>query len=303
MKPSIGHSRPELYALIAAILNGTIGPLNRLGFLNGASHHQLAFMKCFGAFILLLAICISNSKRRAELVAQKSHILQFIILSFLGVFCLYFFETWAFSQATIPLVSFLTYAAGGITLILSSLFLQEQINRYRISSFVAIILGIYVIFSGETGLSGSILGVCLALIGGLGYSLFIFTSKLFQMRGGIASLVWLFGFGSLYLGIPYFREGPSFPGIMVSIVILGLIVLPTIGGFYCTTMAVKSADASIVQIIETSDPLFATIMSFLFFREQMGIAGYAGSLCIMAGLLLALKRGKRGLSKYVVVNT
>ena len=40
-----------------------------------------------------------------------------MILSFLGICCLYFFGTWAFREANIPLVSFLTYNANSIQII------------------------------------------------------------------------------------------------------------------------------------------------------------------------------------------
>lgn len=33
------HIRAEIYALLAALANGTIGPLNRFAFQGGASHH------------------------------------------------------------------------------------------------------------------------------------------------------------------------------------------------------------------------------------------------------------------------
>ena len=129
------------------------------------------------------------------------------------------------------------------------------------------------------------------ILGGLGYALFIFASKLLKIESGLAHLVWLFGFGSLYLAIPYAMEGFSMPSPPVAISILGLVIFPTIGGFYFTTKATQHGNASSVQIIESSDPLFAIVL----FGESLGVAGWLGALCIMTGLLLALKRGKEPL--------
>lgn len=213
-----------------------------------------------------------------------------MILSFLGIFCLYFFETWAFKEANIPLVSFLTYAAGGVTLVLSSVFLKEKISLMKILAFSAIVSGVYFIIAHEAGISGSMAGIILALLGGLGYALFIFASKLLKIESGLAHLVWLFGFGSLYLAIPYAMEGLSIPSPPVAIAILGLVIFPTIGGFYFTTKAIQRGNASSVQIIESSDPLFATLFAFVVFGESLGVTGWLGALCIMTGLLLALKQ-------------
>ncbi len=75
----------------------------------------------FGAFLLLGSYCVARKSERAILLSLTRRAPALRFLSALGVFCLYFFETWAFAEATIPLVSFLTYAAGGATLLLSVL--------------------------------------------------------------------------------------------------------------------------------------------------------------------------------------
>ncbi len=282
--------RPEFFALIAAILNGTIGVFTRMGFAHGATSNQIAFWKCFGAFLVIALYCAVNQKRRRETLALASKWPQFALLAFLGIFCLYFFETWAFEEASIPLVAFLLYAAGGMTIILSALFLGERIGLYKIIAFGTILAGVYLILSYEGEISGSYLGITLALLGGLGYALFIFSSKLMNIGSGLPQLAWLFGFGSLYLLVPLLKEGFVIPGGMALLAIAALILLPTIGGFYCTTKAVDEGEASKVQIIETSDPLFATLFAFALFGESLGFVGTLGALCIMAGLLFALKK-------------
>lgn len=282
-------NRPEFCALMAAMLNGTIGVFTRFGFAEGATHHQVAFWKCFIAFMLLLSYCAVRKPVRREAFALRAQWLQLAVLAFLGIFCLYFFETWAFHEASIPLVSFLTYAAGGITILLSAVFLREKLTVYKLAAFAAIISGVYLIYSFEGGVSGSTFGIMLALLGGLGYALFIFMAKLFRMKGGLPQLVWLFGFGSLYLLVPLLYEGFAVPQGASLPVILALVLLPTIGGFYFTTRAVEGGEASKVQIIETSDPLFACIFAFVLFGDALGFAGFAGAGLIMTGLLLALK--------------
>ncbi|MBX8485085.1 DMT family transporter, partial [Pseudomonas cichorii] len=282
--------RPEFFALIAAILNGTIGVFTRMGFAHGATSNQIAFWKCFAAFLVIALYCATSQARRRETLALTSKWPQFAVLAFLGIFCLYFFETWAFEEASIPLVAFLLYAAGAMTIVLSAIFLGERIGLYKVIAFAAILTGVYLILSYEGEISGSYLGITLALLGGLGYALFIFTSKLMNVGSGLPQLAWLFGFGSLYLLVPLLREGFAIPDGIALLAIAALVLLPTIGGFYFTTKAVDQGEASKVQIIETSDPLFATLFAFSFFGESLGLAGTIGALCIMAGLILAMKK-------------
>jgi drug/metabolite transporter (DMT)-like permease len=275
-----------LFAIVAAVLNGTIGPLTKIGFQFGASHHSIAFLKCLTGFVLLLIICMFQPRQRRDLVLLSTQWRQFALLSLLGIFCLYFFETWALSEASIPLVSFLTYAAGIFTLVLSSWFLRERFDLTKLFAFGFIIAGVYFILALEARLSGQEHGAVLALLGGLGYALFIFSSKYLRISSGLPQLVWLFGFGCLYLLIPLLQHGFSMPSWQAWLSILALALLPTIGGFYCTMRAISVGEAGKVQIIETSDPMFATIFAWLVFGETLNKYGILGAACIMVGLLL-----------------
>lgn len=281
--------RPEIYALLAAIANGTIGPLNRFAFSAGATYGQVAFFKCFLAFLGLLAFCLTRKRLRQQVMALSHHAFPFAILGFLGIFCLYFFETWAFAEASIPLVSFLVYAAGGVTILLSALVLGERMTTGKTVAFIFIISGVVFISLSEGRVSGSFLGGVLALLGGLGYALFIFFAKYFHVGSGLPQLVWLFGFGSLFLSIPLWQEAMIIPPSGAVLPILLLVIVPTIGGFWLTTKAIRDGTASGVQIVETSDPLFASLFAFILFSEVFVMFGWVGAICIMAGLLIALR--------------
>ncbi|WP_237385705.1 DMT family transporter [Xenorhabdus sp. Sc-CR9] len=282
------YQRAEFYALTAAALNGTIGVLTHFGLNSGISHHQVAFWKCFIAFLILLVYGLIKPSERRTFFALRHKSLQFAILAFFGIFCLYFFETWAFKEAPVPLVSFLVYAAGGITLILSSLFLGEKIGLNKCLSFVFIIIGVYCLFNFAEQTSSSYLGIMLALLGGLGYALFIFLSKLMNIGSGISVLLWLFGFGTVFLAIPAIYEGLQIPSGIALLMILGLVFLPSIGGFYFTTKAVEKGEASSVQITETSEPLFSTLFAFVFIGETLGWMGTLGAFFIMSGLVVSI---------------
>lgn len=291
--PDNRFQRSEFFALLAATMNGTIGVFTRFGFDGGATHNLVAFWKCFFAFVTIALFCMTTTRLRKETWQCASKWPSFALLAFLGIFCLYFFETWAFQEASIPLVSFLTYAAGGLTILLSAAFLGEHLNLYKILAFATIIAGIYLLFSAEGKISANYLGITLALLGGLGYALYIFLAKLCRIGSGFPQLAWLFGFGSLYLSIPLLAEGFRFPSATSLLFIAALVLFPTIGGFYFTTKAVAQGEASKVQIIETCDPLFATLYAFILFGDMLSWQGAAGALCILTGLVLAMKRPSR----------
>ncbi|SNU80894.1 DMT family transporter [Pandoraea sputorum] len=278
----------EVFALTAAILNGTIGVLTRTAFDQGATSTSVAFWKCFGAFVLVSAYCVCRTEHRTHIVRLAPRWPHFACLAFLGIFCLYFFETKAFSQASIPLVSFLTYAAGGATVVLAGRYLGERLTRRKLVAFAAIVAGVGVMSFSESDVSGTASGIGLALAGGCGYALFIFFSKWFRAGAGLPQLVWLFGFGSAFLLLPLIQEGFTVPDGMQWVTLGALVLLPTIGGFYFTTRAVERGQASKVQIIETSDPLFATAFGFFLVGDGLTYAGAVGAACIAIGLLTAV---------------
>lgn len=279
---------PEICALVAAVLNGTIGVLTRTGFDQGATPALIAFWKCFGAFVVVSLLCACRHDLGTQTVRLARRWPHFACLAFLGIFSLYYFETTAFSHASIPLVSFLTYAAGGATLALSGRFLGETTTRRKAAAFLAIVLGVGVMGLFESGVDGSTAGIALALAGGSGYALFIFLAKWFRIGSGLPQLVWLFGFGSAFLSIPLMREGFAMPSGLAWITLCALVLLPTIGGFYFTTRAVESGQASKVQIIETSDPLFATLFGFALFGDRLSQEGMLGAGFIAIGLVIAV---------------
>ncbi|MFC0821114.1 DMT family transporter [Moraxella marmotae] len=285
--------RPEIFALAAAIFNGSIGIFTRFAFDfdDKLSPNTLAFWKCFLAFLIISVFGLTSNTLRKQIVCHAKHWYKFALLAFLGIFCLYFFETWAFYHASIPLVSFLTYAAGGITLLLAVFFLKERIDFYKSMSFISIVAGVSLLLLFERDVSGSYLGILLALLGGLGYALFIFMAKILKVGGGFAQLFWLFAFGSVYLFIPYMQD-LHLPNHMAWLMIACLVLLPTIGGFYLTTKAVELGEASRVQIIETSDPLFATLLALIIFGDSLNIYGYFGALLILTGIVIMVKSPK-----------
>ncbi|MFK7867340.1 MAG: DMT family transporter [Alphaproteobacteria bacterium] len=275
-------------ALIAAFLNGSIGALSRYGFYFEATHHQLAFYKCFFAFLLLLTLVLLNKTKRREFIALHRRAKEISILAGFGIFSLYFFETWAFAEANIPLVSFLTYASGGVTILLASFILNEALTLPKICAFLLMVFGILLMSITEIGHSGSMLGFALACAGGIGYSLFLLLSKFYKMPAGIVTLTWFFGFGSVYLFIPMAIDGVSFPNFYALGIIFLLVLFPTIGGYYFTMRALQHGEASKVQIIETSDPLFASLFAFILFGDMLTGYGMIGAALIFTGLLVAI---------------
>lgn len=64
-------------------------------------------------------------------------------------------------------------------------------------------------------------------------------------------------------------------------------VVPTLGGFFCTTKALDFLEASQVQLFEMSEPLFAGLMASGLLSQSLSLAQAGGGACILLGLFLA----------------
>ncbi len=59
-------------------------------------------------------------------------------------------------------------------------------------------------------------------------------------------------------------------------------------GYYFTSRALTQTEASRVQMIETSDPLFSSAFAFVFFDEVLSTMGLLGAGTIFVGILLLI---------------
>lgn len=277
-----------LLAMGAAVLNGTVGILSKGLFSSDLTPSAVSFYKCFIAFITLSIFAILNTNMRKNIIELTKKIPSIALCSFLGIFVLYFFETTAYNYDTVPFVVFVLLGTSVLTTFLfSSLLLKEKKKKSNYIGLVILILGLSVMEFGA-GISGNIsIGAVFAAIAGVGYGLFLVLTKKFSLDGGL-SLIWYFMlFGVFYLFVPFYQEGLVAPNVSTLPSLIALAILPTIGGFYCTTKALTYLAANKVQFLELSEPIFATVFAFLFLREVVEGMEWIGALLILIAIYIS----------------
>ena len=139
-----------------------------------------------------------------------------------------------------------------------------------------------------SGVSNAVsIGTLFAAIAGCGYDLFLVLTKKFNLEGGLA-LIWYFMlFGIIYLFIPFYKEEIVIPNDSSMPSLIALAILPTIGGFYCTTKALTFLEANKVQLLELTEPLFATLFSYIFLREVISNIEFLGAFLILFAIYIS----------------
>ena len=279
----------QLYAVLAALCNATIGSISKILFHTGLNSSQVAFYKCVLAFLLISILCVK--KLPSFFYRRKGQWVKIAVCAFFGIFTLYFFETEGYAYTNIATVVFILLGSSTITTFLvGRIVLKEPMGGFQWLALLFALIGLALMIKPAAGQTWSLGGI-FAAIAGIGYGLFfISTKKLKVDTTGFDFLWWFIGFGCLFLLVPFLSTHPTLPesGSLIGLVLLAAI--PTLGGYYFTSKALSQGLASGVQIFELSEPIFATLIGFLILRELPTLQEVIGGLLILLAIYFFNKK-------------
>jgi len=274
-----------LFALCAAALNASIGTFSKVLMQHGLTPSTIALCKTvIGALILLMLMPLF------KMAPIKSKWYQVAICAFFGIFVMYMFETKAYGfDSAANVVVALMASACITTIVLGRVFLGEEIRVATVIGALLAITGLSVILGTKFSFGFNATGTILAICAGAGYGLFSIIMKKTGLVGGLILTRQMLIYGSVFLFIPVAIEPTVSFELSYTVIgcLLGLAILPTIMGFYCTTKAIQYLTPSKVQIIELSEPIFAALMALVFLRELPGLSTCFGGAIIILGISIA----------------
>jgi drug/metabolite transporter (DMT)-like permease len=294
MTPPRTHTLGIVFAVLAALCNATIGLFTNLGIRASLPPDTIAFYRCLVAF---LAVTLVLAVRREPLVRVqflRTNLRKILVCAFFGIFVLYYFETTSYRFTSVTNVTFLLMSTSSIvTFVLAAVFLRERGGLWKLLGLGLVLVGIFLMVLGGGLYRPNLRGDILAIIAGLGYSLFLILARQFKLGSGLQVLWCFFGVGVIFLAVPLIIAGSFHIELRDLPVVILLGVVPTLGGFFCTTRALELLEASQVQLFEMSEPLFASVLAFLLLHQAVSPAEAAGGACILFGLLIADKRSQQ----------
>lgn len=272
-----------LLAVLAAILNGTVGLFSVSLFQMGMPSEAVAFYKCLIALITIGCLLLVTGQFRAWLRYIRQYWKHTAICAFFGFFVLYYFETAAYQYINVAVVVFCLFGASTVaTFLLNAALERRWINRHEMIAMLLAILGLYLVFVDTRALAEhGEYGLFLAVVAGLGYACFLVLTKKLGLGGGLIPVGTLLIFGVVYLFVPFTLQGWSLPTGSVLYFLMMLALLPTIGGFWCTTQSLTLIGSQSVQLIELTEPIFALIIGFIFLGQLV-----TGPQMLGGGLIL-----------------
>lgn len=207
------------------------------------------------------------------------------------------FYTWIESLrfTTVASSTVLVTANPFIVLALGYWLLGERTNRTGVIAMVIGVVGGVIVGWGDFRVSGSALfGDLLAFLGAVTISFYTVAGRFARqkMSAGLYSCI-VYALSAAFLWLLMLPQGiPLSPyPAREWILFAALAVIPTIFGHTLFNWALRWVGAATVSMSTLGEPVFATVLAWIIFREAPGWTTVAGGVLLLAGIWLFVRCG------------
>lgn len=281
-EPRSTHVTGALAMLASAILFGSAAvPAKK------ALEHIPPFVLADARWVIALAIILTLLWRRGErpVITPLTW-----VLGLTGLALFYLFYSYGLRHTT---AANATLIAGGTPVtvaMLSAIFLQERITRFKVIGIAASLVGIVTIVGGATGLGASLGGNLLILASGTSWAIYLVIGRrAFSTASPLATLAGI-GIAGFIIMAPFalfelFTDGvdTSRPTDLLLVLYLGI---ATGVAYLLVTYGLAHVDASLAAIYGNIQPLSGAGSGWLILGEPIGFAHVVGGAAIIFGVWL-----------------
>lgn len=282
--------------ILAACFWGSMGIfVRRLGSFGFSSIQIVSIRLTIAAVIFCIMLLI---KDRSGFRISARDIPCFLGL---GLGSILFFTVCYFSAIAIMSLStaaILLYTSPIWIMLMSMLFFHEKMTRRKLLALI-LAFGGCVLVSGISGNGITAAGLLLGLGSGIGYGLYSILATL-ALRKYSPYTVTTYTFVIAAIGswvicrpsdmISRFGATDSLPGLLLLCVLTAVVtaVIP----FMSYTVGLRTVEAGRAGILATVEPLVATVIGMIFFREPLTVLSGAGIVLILAAVVILNRRSK-----------
>ncbi len=280
-----------LCIITAAVMWGFIGPFGKVAYSQGITPLEVAFWRallawcCFGAELLILKKGIKSAGR---------DLLPLGLFSVLCVALFYGAYQIAVDRGGAALASVLLYTAPAWVILLSRIFLREQVTRDKLLALALTIFGILLIAASQSrtfpaaGGNGMMLGIAAGLFCGFCYSLYYILGKFFSAKYSAGVLFFYTLLPGALLLLPWFSFVEKSGLAWLSLGLLA--VISTYGAYHFYYTGLKYIEAGRASIVATLEPVVAGLAAWYWWGEFFTPTGYAGAVLIIIAVIVVVKK-------------
>ena len=236
-----------------------------------------------GSFVILVSLrgrgVLRSILKTKQPIAQISRGLLFISSLLMAIY--------SYTQVGLIVTHALMAVFPLLTVLLSGLFLKEEITRIKIVAVAVGFLGVTIIIN-PINLEFSLVSV-LPLISAVTFAIYaVLTRKVASTDNTETSFFWVSLVSAIAITIP----SPLFykPIQFSDLYFLALLCTFSLVGHFLLTNAYRHAEASVLQPFSYFHLFFASIVGIIFFQDPLTISTVAGGgLIVFGGILISRK--------------
>lgn len=254
-----------------------------------------AYRYVIASLILLFPFCLQFRKRgKAKFNLRRLGL--FLVLGFTGFFIAQGFQFLGLFFLNSVTVTFILNLTPLFVLGLSILVLDEWPSRVQFIGIIMTLIGVIIFFFDVFADLGTLTGVVITLISGIGWAIYITISRQYLAKDKesvitLTSIAMLFGAFMLLgaTGLTGNLVPVSLNGWMI---ILWLGIVNTAVAFFLWNHALKTLKAIEQSILQNSMLIQISLLAFFFLQESISEYNILGMIIVFSGVLVVQLRNR-----------
>ncbi|HWJ79692.1 MAG TPA: EamA family transporter [Niallia sp.] len=287
-----------LYIGIAASLWGIIGTFVTFLYNLGFSPIQVVTSRVICASLFLIIYVMIKDKKyfKIKIVDSKYFIGTGIVSIVFFNWCLFS----AMEETSISVASILLYTAPAFVTIISRVVFKEALSSRKIVALVVTFIGCSLVIGvlPHSKESISFLGLVLGIGSGFFYALYTIFGKLaLKKYHSLTVTVYTFIFAAVAI-IPFsgvWKVASLFLNTQVWVYVIGLGLCSTMLPFILYTKGLTKIESSRASILATIEPVVASLLGFLIFKEQLNVWQYGGIILVIFAIIIVQETSRKSI--------
>jgi drug/metabolite transporter (DMT)-like permease len=270
---------------LSAALYGTNAIFARICYNAGANPITFLFIRYLIASPIMFLILMA----RGSTIPRGKLLLSLALIGGIGLagssLCFYT----AIHFAPVNLIIIIFYMNPTIVTLLSAVFLKQPITHIKIVAILLTVVGILFVIGIDSG--GYLLGIILAIVTAILYSLFlIFGSLSIQKAGPFSASTVIILSSTLIYGVVMGTHGPQWPmNISGWLMILASALFSTVLGLIMFFEGLKRIDTANASIISTFEIIVSVALAMIILGETLTLTKVLGGCLVISAVIILAK--------------
>jgi drug/metabolite transporter (DMT)-like permease len=268
----------------------------------GVDSQTLTSVRCTGTALVLVALLVAR-RERLPLPRSGREVTMLLGFGITGVALVQWLYFVAIDRLPVGIALLLEFTAPVLVAVFARFVYHERVRRTLWLGLAAAMFGLALVAETWSGFSLDVVGVVAAL--GAAVSLatyFLLGEKSVTQQSPVQVLTWAFIIASVFWNLlaPSTRlfdfgitDQQSLGGTLASydvalwVLVTWLVLLGTVAPFTLELSALRHLTATEVTVIGMLEPVGATVLGWLWFREHLSLAQVVGMAVVLLGIAMA----------------